>query len=179
MAREEWHTYQIGQTKFNDEAIRQAGKLLTIPSSFPSSGYEKPNEVISSPPGEMVIHNMRQKKAAYNLINNNCQNFAVLLLDTIQVGKHREFGTTYSIYQRATGKGTIKDLFTTEEPSEEEARKDEAELQSHDAVQLAQKVMDENTTKLDESPLLPLLNFIKQDTLILIHKPPANDHPRV
>ena len=95
----------------------------------------------------MVIYNMRQKKAAYNLISHNCQNFAVILLDSIQVGKHREFGTAFAVYQRATGKGTIKDLFVGE--SVEQAQNEAQGIEPQDTVQLAQKVMDENTTKLD------------------------------
>lgn len=96
----------------------------------------------------MVIHNMRQKRPAYNLISNNCQNFAVLMLDAIQVGKHREFGTTFAIYQRATGKGAIKDLFVDDHPDDQP----DAELPGlhrQDTLQHAQQVMDENTTKLD------------------------------
>ncbi|KAH8892405.1 hypothetical protein GQ53DRAFT_646599, partial [Thozetella sp. PMI_491] len=120
--REEWHTYEVGKTRFNDEALRQAG--------------------------EMVIHNMREKKAAYNLISNNCQNFAVLLLDSIQVGAHRDFGTAFAVYQRATGKGTINDLFA-EETEEEKEEAEHPESHRVETLENAKKVMDENTTKLD------------------------------
>ena len=93
----------------------------------------------------MVIYNMREKRPAYNLISNNCQNFAVNMLDAIQVGAHREFGTTFAIYQRATGAGAIKDLFSS--PPDGQA---EHEGPTHDAtMQYAHQVMDENTTKLD------------------------------
>lgn len=44
----------------------------------------------------MTIHNMQQKRKAYNLISNNCQNFAVNLLDAIQVGAHAKFATSTS-----------------------------------------------------------------------------------
>lgn len=91
---------------------------------------------------------MRQKKPGYNLINNNCQTFAMAMLDAIQVGAHIRFATTMEIYQRATGKGSIKDLFL-ENPPEEETE-DEAVVAEHDsALSHAQQVMDENTTKLD------------------------------
>lgn len=97
----------------------------------------------------MTIHNMRQKRAAYNLISNNCQNFAVNLLDAIQTGAHREFATTFAIYSRATGKGSIKDLFSDNSPEETLPAQAEAHA-THDAtMQYAQQVMDQNTTKLD------------------------------
>jgi len=123
--REEWHTFEVGRSRFNDEALRQAG--------------------------EMTIHNMREKRAAYNLISNNCQNFALLLLDAIKVGTHKQFATTFAVYQRAIGAGTIKDLFIS---SEEVSDGTETETgipgpKRQDTVQLAQHVMDENTTKLD------------------------------
>jgi hypothetical protein len=89
----------------------------------------------------MTIYNMRKNRPAYNLISNNCQNFALALLDAIQVGAHKEFATTFAIYQRATGTGTVNDLFTETLPSEEgEGKK---------PVEVAQHVMEENTTKLD------------------------------
>lgn len=107
----------------------------------------------------MVIHNMRQKRAAYNIISNNCQNFAVLMLDAIQIGAHQEFATSFAVYQRATGKGTIKDLFEDHHPEEQKTdveTRPEAEvdvgpekIQRVDTVQNAQSVMDANTTKLD------------------------------
>jgi hypothetical protein len=83
---------------------------------------------------------MREKRPAYNLISNNCQNFATMMLDAIQVGAHQQFATSFSVYQRATGKGSIKDLFKEDE---------ETQKPEQDAVQVAQHVMDENTTKLD------------------------------
>jgi hypothetical protein len=96
----------------------------------------------------MVIYNMREKRPAYNLIDNNCQNFATLLLDKIQTGAHREFATAFSVYQRATGAGTVLDLFPDEHPDEQQELKPEAPPQG--SAQLAQEVMDENTTKLDD-----------------------------
>jgi len=120
--REEWHTFEVGKTRFNDEALRQAG--------------------------EMVIHNMRQKRPGYNLISNNCQNFAVSMLDAIQIGAHREFATSFAVYQRATGAGYIKDLFVDKHP-EEQTDQARPELHRQDTVQQAQQVMEENTTKLD------------------------------
>jgi hypothetical protein len=98
----------------------------------------------------MVIYGMREKRPAYNLINNNCQNFALLMLDAVQVGAaaHREFASTFAIYQRATGEGKISDLFVQ---APEEVTHDEVEQfeGKPGAVQVAQQVMEDNTTKLD------------------------------
>jgi len=120
--RSEWHTFEVGKTRFNDEALRQAG--------------------------EMVIHNMRTVRPAYNIISNNCQNFAVALLDAIQVGAHREFATSFAVYQTATGHGKIKDLFVDKHP-DEQTDQQRPELHRYDTVQNAQQVMEANTTKLD------------------------------
>ena len=76
------------------------------------------------------------------------------MLDAIQIGAHREFATTFAIYQRATGSGTIKDLFIDKHPEEQkndDVTDDPARPQPHrtDTVQTAQQVMDEHTTKID------------------------------
>jgi hypothetical protein len=89
----------------------------------------------------MVIYNMREKRPSYNLVSNNCQNFALLLLDAIHVGAHKEFATTFAVYQKATGDGEVKDLFEQTLPDEEGT--------DQKPVQAAQHVMEENTTKLD------------------------------
>src|SRR5690606_1482728 len=95
--QEQWQTFRVGETRFNDEALRQAG--------------------------EMVIHSMRQKKRAYNLISNNCQHFALLMLDAIQLGsaERTEFATTLAVVQAAAGSGKIRDLFADKPPSEQQA----------------------------------------------------------
>ncbi|RMZ82877.1 hypothetical protein DV737_g1874, partial [Chaetothyriales sp. CBS 132003] len=102
----EWHTFPVGKTHFNDQALRQAK-----------------------------------------------------LLDAIQIGAHKKFATSFAVYQRATGEGTIKDLFTDNHPEEQqqdEAEEQEADdpdrppkLQHTNTLQTAQQVMDEHTTKLD------------------------------
>ena len=109
--------------------------------------------------GEMVIHNMRQKRPEYNIITNNCQNFAEQMLDAIQIGAHQQFATAFAVYQRATGKGTIKELFVDHHPEEQktdvnvvavpELEGDHA-LHRVDTVQNAQAVMNQQTTKLDD-----------------------------
>lgn len=96
----------------------------------------------------MVIHNMRLARPAYNIISNNCQNFAVAMLDAIQIGAHREFATSFAVYQAATGAGEIKDLFVDQHP-EEQTDQARPGLHRQDTVQQAQQVMEENTTKLD------------------------------
>ena len=108
----------------------------------------------------MTITNMRSKRPAYNLISNNCQNFATALLEAIQIGAHKEFATTFAVYQRATGKGTIKDLFEDRHPEEqhqqvvEEQQTDELDrpprIQHTDTMQTAYQVMNEQTTQLDK-----------------------------
>ncbi|EPS39849.1 hypothetical protein H072_6413 [Dactylellina haptotyla CBS 200.50] len=120
--REEWTTFEVGKTRFNDQALKETG--------------------------EMVIHNMREARAGYNLISNNCQNFAVNLLDVVQLGAHREFATAFAVYQKATGKGRIKDLFLDQHP-EEQASPPRPGIIRHDTVHNAQQVMMENTTQLD------------------------------
>ncbi|KAI0974319.1 hypothetical protein F4678DRAFT_422227 [Xylaria arbuscula] len=119
----EWTLYEIGKTRLNDEALRQAG--------------------------EMVIYNMRERQKGYNLITNNCQNFALNMLDAIQIGKHRDFGTALAIFQRATGKGRVSDLFLAELPEVEE----QDDKPPEEVVQHASQVMDEHTTKLDTHQL--------------------------
>lgn len=94
----------------------------------------------------MTIYNIRQSRPGYNLITNNCQGFVNLLLDAILCGGHKQFATTFAVYQRATGKGKILDLFV-DPPPEDGQQPTEA---GHDnAMQTAHQVMDENTTKLD------------------------------
>ena len=102
----------------------------------------------------MTIHNMRKDRPAYNLISNNCQNFAVNLLDKVQLGAHKEFATSFEIYQRATGEGEIKDLYVDKHPEEQAPtlQEDEEEMpkpKRQNTVQFAEQVMDEHTTKLD------------------------------
>ena len=107
------------------------------------------SEILSRFLAEMVIHNMREKRPAYNVISNNCQNFAVSMLDAIQIGAHVEFATSFAVYQRATGAGTIKDLFNNPHPEEQKIDPEKPGLHRTDTVQNAQQVMDEQTTKID------------------------------
>ena len=101
----------------------------------------------------MTIHNMREKRPAYNLISNNCQNFAVNMLDSVQIGAHKKFATAFSVYQRATGDGDVMTLWA-DKPADEQATLDQDEANQdqakrQDTVNKAEQVMDENTTKLD------------------------------
>jgi len=92
----------------------------------------------------MVIFNMRAKRPGYNLISNNCQNFAVAMLEAIQVGAHRDFATSFAIYKRAIGPGRLADLFL------DDVAVPETEQEPTDnIVQNAQHVMEEQTTTLD------------------------------
>jgi hypothetical protein len=94
---------------------------------------------------------MRQKRPAYNLISNNCQNFALLLLDAIKVGQVKQFGSSSAIYQALVGPGVVKDLFEDDAPVVVQQQPDGVRppLQHQDTVQVAQQVMEEHTTKLD------------------------------
>lgn len=96
----------------------------------------------------MTIFAMREKRPAYNLIDNNCQIFALRMLDAIQVGKHREFATSFSVYQRAIGAGSIKDLFVDDHPDEQPGH-EKPETPPQGTVPLAQQVMEEKTTQLE------------------------------
>lgn len=140
--RSQWTTFEVGKTSFNDEALRQAGEPLSHTYAVCAHADAL------SPPGEMTIFNMREKKPAYNVISNNCQNYALLMLDAIQVGGHRDFGTTFAIYQRAIGAGKISDLFP-DLPVKDDTDQSQPEPQLENAVHVAQQVMDENTTQLD------------------------------
>jgi hypothetical protein len=97
----------------------------------------------------MVIFHMREKRPEYNVISNNCQNFAVAMLDAIQIGAHVEFATSFAVYQAATGKGSIKELFADKHPEEQKINPEMPGLHRTDTVQNAQQVMDEHTTKID------------------------------
>ncbi|AEO61903.1 hypothetical protein MYCTH_2312655 [Thermothelomyces thermophilus ATCC 42464] len=123
--QEQWQTFRVGETRFNDEALRQAG--------------------------EMVIWSMRKKKRAYNLISNNCQHFALLMLDAIQLGaaERTEFATTLAVVQAATGSGKIRDLFAEKQsPGEQQAALERAD-KDNPIVALAKRLMDQHTKKLD------------------------------
>lgn len=100
--------------------------------------------------GESVIQSIRDRQPTYNLITNNCQTYALQLLDAIKAGGESEFGTTLAIYERIVGQGKVADLFVTDA--------EEAELQQEhvfappgrqDTVLFAQQVMNDNTTQLD------------------------------
>lgn len=151
--RDEWHTFEVGKTRFSDQALAEAGKHHCCVATRSCRLAFIPLLTFSHSTGEMVIFNMREKRPAYNLLDNNCQNFALNFLDKIRVGKHRDFATSFNVYQRAIGAGAIKDLFVDDHPDDKPETADEdAGLgpEQHDTVKTAQQVMDENTTKLDD-----------------------------
>ncbi|KAI5458953.1 hypothetical protein BGZ63DRAFT_389975 [Mariannaea sp. PMI_226] len=120
IVREEWRTFKVGNTHFNDDATRRAG--------------------------ESVIEKIREKQPGYNLITNNCQTYVLHLLDAIKVGMHKEFGTTLAVYDRLTGSGKVKDLFIAPEPQDHGPG---APPGRTDTVSLAQQVMNDNTAQMD------------------------------
>ncbi|KAH7150308.1 hypothetical protein B0J13DRAFT_286595 [Dactylonectria estremocensis] len=118
--REEWRTFQVGETRFNDDATRRAG--------------------------ESVIQSIRDRQPGYNLITNNCQTYALQLLDAIKVGVRKEFGTTLAVYERLTGSGKVLDLFDKQEAMD---GADGPRPPEENTVSVAQQVMNDNTTQLD------------------------------
>ncbi|KAG5994722.1 hypothetical protein E4U43_003189 [Claviceps pusilla] len=119
--REEWRTFKVGETRFNDDAVRRAG--------------------------ESVIQSIRERQPAYNLITNNCQTYALQLLDAIKVGSKKEFGTTLAVYERLKANGNVKELFV--DPHGPEARPEDGASLQEGTVSLANQVMQDNTTQLD------------------------------
>ncbi|KAH8706986.1 hypothetical protein GQ44DRAFT_691832 [Phaeosphaeriaceae sp. PMI808] len=83
--RNEWKTFEVGETRFNDDALRRAG--------------------------EAVIQQIHSVHPGYNLISNNCQTYVLQLLDAIKVSQEKEFGTTLAVYERLFGSGKVADLF--------------------------------------------------------------------
>ncbi|KAL2265681.1 hypothetical protein VTJ83DRAFT_6781 [Remersonia thermophila] len=86
--QETWRTFPVGETRLNDEALKRAG--------------------------EAVIAAMRAQRPGYHLINNNCQVFALRMLDAIEIVKaaKTEFATTMEVVQTATDPGKIIELFS-------------------------------------------------------------------
>ncbi|KAJ1328851.1 PPPDE putative peptidase domain-containing protein [Microdochium nivale] len=121
LKHDEWHTFPVGKTRFNDEALRQAG--------------------------ELTIHEMRKKRAGYHLIENNCQNFASNLLHKIQIGHHREFATALAVYNNAFSTSQLKGMFEHHPDDDPKQRPDGPE---EGTVGLAEKVMDEQTNKIEK-----------------------------
>lgn len=121
--REEWRTFVVGETRFNDDALRRAG--------------------------ESVIQSIREKQPGYNLITNNCQTYALQLLDAIKVGIQKEFGTTLAVYERLTGSGKVADLFQVQVQETQGDPGEQGAPQGQTTVQFAQQVMQDNTTQLD------------------------------
>lgn len=95
-----------------------------------------------------MIQSVRDKQPVYNLITNNCQTYALQLLDAIKVGGHNQFGTTLAVYERLVGSGKVIDLFPKMEGQEHEEAPPAAQ-DGQDTVSLAQQVMNDNTTQLD------------------------------
>ncbi|OAA52158.1 hypothetical protein ISF_09322 [Cordyceps fumosorosea ARSEF 2679] len=125
--REEWKTFSVGQTRFNDDALRRAG--------------------------ETVISTIREKTPAYNLISNNCQTYALQLLDAIKIGARKEFGTTLAVYDRLFGPGKVADLFNKDglmlSHGTDSGVAPATEAEDENTVGLAQQLMNDHTAQLD------------------------------
>ena len=145
--REEWRTFPVGETRFNDDAIRRAG--------------------------QSVIQSIRDRQPAYNLITNNCQTYALELLDAIKASGENEFGTTLAIYERMLGPGKIKDLFLQEEaeeaakpPEQQQKPTEPPKLGRPGTVSIAQQVMNDNTTQLDTEEEVKKYNKEKKSNFL-------------
>ncbi|KAJ4154161.1 hypothetical protein LMH87_010622 [Akanthomyces muscarius] len=126
--RDEWKTFSVGQTRFNDDALRRAG--------------------------ETVIATIREKTPAYNLISNNCQTYALQLLDAIKVGARKEFGTTLAVYDRMLGPGKVADLFNKDgqmptDGTDPNVLPPKDGDDDENTVGLAQQLMNDHTAQLD------------------------------
>lgn len=100
-------------------------------------------------PGESVIQAIRDKEPNYNLITNNCQTYALKLLDAIKSGNRKEFGTTLAVYDRVFGPGKVADLFVKPGAAPDDKTDADGNESDDNTVNTAQQVMDDNTTKLD------------------------------
>lgn len=92
-----------------------------------------------------MIQGIRERQPVYNLITNNCQTYALQLLDAIKAKGQTEFGTTLAVYERLVGPGKVMDLWSKPEVQDG----GEAPQAAQTSVSLAQQVMDENTTQLN------------------------------
>ncbi|CRK10025.1 hypothetical protein BN1708_009878 [Verticillium longisporum] len=138
VTREGWRTFKVGQTRFNDDAVRRAG--------------------------ESVIQSIRNRQPRYNLITNNCQTYALELLDAIKVSGSKEFGTTLAVYDRLFGEGAVKDLFIQEQPPPAQIEGMPPPPQRTDTVSLAQQVMNDNTNQLDTKQEMDRLDMQRDGT---------------
>ena len=93
-----------------------------------------------------MIANIRERQPGYNLITNNCQTYALKLLDAIKAGVKKEFATTRPVYERLTGPGAVADLFAAQAEQEHESIEGQT---GQNTVLLAQQVMHDNTNQLD------------------------------
>lgn len=100
-----------------------------------------------------MIQSIREKQPAYNLITNNCQTYALQLLDAIKASGDKEFGTTLAIYERILGPGKVADLFNQTDSMGEQGQAN--------TVSFAQQVMHDNTNQLDTQDELDKKNAKK------------------
>jgi hypothetical protein len=117
-----------------------------------------------------VIQSIRDKQPGYNLVSNNCQTYVLRLLDAINVGVQKQFGTTLTVCKALAGPQKVSDFFVQEGPEVQGQQgqtapgvdgRVTAEPQGvdgqdvfkppkrADTVIQAQQLMDQNTTQLD------------------------------
>lgn len=99
----------------------------------------------------MVIEHTREKQAAYNLISNNCQTYALRLLDAIKADGASKFPTTLDVYDRLFGAGKVMDLFNPNGIAVADTASGSAPVDPNgdEAVATAESVMQQHTAQLD------------------------------
>lgn len=155
----EWRTFPVGETRLNDEALRREG--------------------------EKVIAAMREKRPGYNLIDNNCQVFAVNMLKAIQSFCEYHVSTeviptSAVVVRTVTGSGKIKDLFSADKPTspttsvvsvtdETEPGAQEQQLQLQQQPQTVQVVeVDENGKPVQEGSMVALAKRLMSEQTKMI-----------
>lgn len=120
----------MGHTRFNDDAVRRTG--------------------------ETVIAQIREKQPAYNLISNNCQTYALRLLDAIKADGPTQFPTTHEVYKALVGPGAVLDLFKPDDATAEQpppppgqaGQQPADQPKPEESVSMAQKLMNQYTSLL-------------------------------
>ncbi|KAF3356067.1 hypothetical protein VdG1_06805 [Verticillium dahliae VDG1] len=159
VTREGWRTFKVGQTRFNDDAVRRAGESF-VPLVIVMAREHQLTDRL----GESVIQSIRNRQPRYNLITNNCQTYALELLDAIKVSGSKEFGTTLAVYDRLFGEGAVKDLFIQDQPPPAQIEGAPPPPQRTDTVSLAQQVMNDNTNQLDTKQEMDRLDMQRDGT---------------
>lgn len=89
-----WTKYKIGVTNFNDIAVRNAGTASDCqPSNFPHSSILPTSRFTDTQATTIASQAMNEMPEEYNILDNNCQHFALRLLDKILRDGRRKLKT--------------------------------------------------------------------------------------